>query len=134
MKKLLLMLAMTAMLTACDSTSGTKDDKQAAGGDSIAAVEAQQSGQPAAAPTGQSKFVPTGDLEADAEAVVVNSLAVTKALLTGSATQEQQNEASQALLDAIKYYNSLDEAKGKEFQNLVNKKLKEHAAEFKVSK
>ena len=61
-------------------------------------------------------------------------LAVTKALLTGSATQEQQNEASQALLDAIKYYNSLDEAKGKEFQNLVNKKLKEHAAEFKVSK
>lgn len=129
MKKLLYIIAIVAVMAACDNKpaqEGSTVEVQA--GDSTVTavvVDPQSVEQPA------TTFQPTGDMEKDAEFVVVNSLKVTAAMLDGKASQEDQNAASQMLLDAMKYYQDLDKAKGEQFKQIVNKKLLEHANEFK---
>ncbi len=134
MKKFLLMLAVSVTLLGCNA----KPNKAAAtdgNSDNPIEVNAGEGGADVSQEaTSGLKFVPTGNLEADAEMLVRNSLKVTQAMLKGNATQQQQEEASQMLVDAVKYYNSLDEAKGKEFQRLVSQNLLEHTNEYKVDK
>ncbi|MBQ9465621.1 MAG: hypothetical protein IJU62_01440 [Muribaculaceae bacterium] len=129
MKKLLSIIAIAGLLMACN-------DKPAAQVGETVEVQVGDSTVKAvvvdpASTTSVTKFQPTGDLEKDAEFVVVNSLKVTADMLEGKATQADQDAASQMLLDAMKYYQDLDQAKGEQFRQIVNKKLLEHANEFK---
>ncbi len=77
----------------------------------------------------ESKFYTSGDMNHDAEIVVVNSLKTTADMLEGKVSWEENEAADQMLLDALDYYKTL--GKGELFTKLVNKKLFEHANEFK---
>ena len=129
MKKLLSIIAIAGLLMACN-------DKPAAQVGETVEVQVGDSTVKAvvvdpASTTSVTKVQPTGDLEKDAEFVVVNSLKVTADMLDGKATQADHDAASQMLLDAMKYYQDLDQAKGEQFRQIVSKKLLEHANDFK---
>ena len=126
MKKLLYIIAIVAVLAACgDKNAQVGSTVEVKSGDStVTAVVIDPN-----APT-TSKFQPTGDMEKDAEFLVAQGCMVTPDMLNGTASEEDINAANQMLLDAMKYYQDLDKAKGEQFMQLVSKKLLEHAKEL----